>query len=324
MKYHPHGSVLFVTLSVEEGLLLLANPLCEAIIKSCLARAQHLHDVKICHLIVEATHIHIFLVVVNPSDVPGFIGRFKTESAHMLNRVLGRRKRTVWCDGYDSPIVLTPTRAIIAIAYLYANPGKDNLEDTIDLYPGFSSWKMFRANERTRLWRRIQRTAFRALPRDSHNLRGYTKEAERILATSRKNHKFELEPNAWMKALRITDPEEQARVNDRIVERVRRLESRARTKRVQERKRVMGRERLISQPLDIHYRPRRSGRRTSVLTEVRSLRIEFIRFLKQLMDQARRVYQRWKVGDFSEPYPLGLYPPSMPKLAEPLGVPGVS
>jgi hypothetical protein len=39
MKYHPHGSVLFCTFTLEEGLLLLANPLCQAIVKSCLAAA---------------------------------------------------------------------------------------------------------------------------------------------------------------------------------------------------------------------------------------------------------------------------------------------
>lgn len=321
MKYHPHNSVLFVTISVEEGLLLLANPLCETIIKSCLARAQFLHNVKICHILVESTHVHVFFVVVNPSDVPAFIGRFKTESAHMLNRVLGREKRTVWCEGYDSPVVLTPTRAIIAIAYIYANPGKDNLEDSIDLYPGFSSWRMFRKNECTKRWKRVRRSVFRALPKDSHNLRGYTKEAERILETSRTTHEFKLEPNAWMDAMGIVDPENQARINERVVERVRHLEARARSRRGQERKRIMGREKLVSQPLDIYYRPTRSGRRTCVLTEDRALRIQFIQFLKTLMQEARRIYQKWKTGDFSEPYPLGLYPPSMPKLAEPLGLP---
>jgi hypothetical protein len=45
MKYHPNKSVLFVTFSVEEGLLLLCNPLCLAIIQSCLAAAQSLYDV---------------------------------------------------------------------------------------------------------------------------------------------------------------------------------------------------------------------------------------------------------------------------------------
>jgi len=71
MKYHPHGSVLFCTFCLEEGLLLLSNPLCIAIIKSCLARAQVLYPVKICHLMTEATHVHLILVVDNPDDVSG-------------------------------------------------------------------------------------------------------------------------------------------------------------------------------------------------------------------------------------------------------------
>jgi hypothetical protein len=29
IKYHPNKNVLFVTFSIEEGLLLLSNPLCE-------------------------------------------------------------------------------------------------------------------------------------------------------------------------------------------------------------------------------------------------------------------------------------------------------
>ena len=72
MKYHPHGSVLFCTFSLEEGLLLLSNPLCRIIIESCLARAQTLCPVKICHIVTEATHVHMILVVDNPDDVPGF------------------------------------------------------------------------------------------------------------------------------------------------------------------------------------------------------------------------------------------------------------
>jgi hypothetical protein len=49
MKYHPHGSVLFCTFSIEEGLLLLSNPLCMAILKNCLAAAQALYPVTICN-----------------------------------------------------------------------------------------------------------------------------------------------------------------------------------------------------------------------------------------------------------------------------------
>ena len=143
LKYHPHGAVLFVTFSLEEVLMLLANPLCRTLLQSCLAVAQDLYPLRISGFLINSNHVHMLLVVENPDDVSGFIRHFKTESAHLLNRVLGRRKRTIWCEGYDSPIVLTPTRALIALSYLYSNPAKDNLEESIDKYPGLSSWEMF-------------------------------------------------------------------------------------------------------------------------------------------------------------------------------------
>jgi hypothetical protein len=315
MKYHPHGSVLFCTFSLEEGLLLLANPLCEAIIKSCLARAMELHPVKLCHILVEATHVHIILVVINPDDVHAFMRCFKTESAHMINRLLGRNKRTVWCESYDSPIVLTPTRALIAIAYLYSNPAKDNLESSIDRYPGFSSWKMFQSGNFTRQWKRLRRFHFSVVTRDANNLRGYTKRAAEILEQASEMQTFTLEPNAWMEAFGYRSPEEQQKINGRLVSRVRLLEDRAEKKRVREKKRVLGRERLMAEVLDTTYRPKRTGRRMWCLSEKRSVRVEFIRFFKLLMQKAREVREMWGLGDVTVPYPPGLFPPSMPKLA---------
>jgi hypothetical protein len=319
MKYHPHGRVLFCTFSLEEGLLLLANPLCKAIVKSCLARAQVLHPVRICHFIVQATHVHIVLVVMNPDDVHAFIRCFKTESAHMINRILGRGKRTLWCEGYDSPVVLTPVRALLAIAYLYANPAKDNLEASIDKYPGLSSWNMFQSGETSSYCKRLRRPQFSFIPRDAHNLRGYTKLADTLLTESKENQTFILEPNAWMEAFGYRSPEEQQRINKRLMERVRLLEQRAARLRVANNKRIIGREKLVNQVLDITYRPKRSGRRMWCLSEKRSVRVTFIRFFKELMHRARAVRQRWKTGDLTVPYPPGLYPPSMPKLANVLG-----
>jgi hypothetical protein len=237
----------------------------------------------------------------------------------MINGLLGRNKRTLWCEGYDSPIVLTPTRALIAIAYLYANPAKDNLETSIDRYPGFSSWKMFQSGKVTRHWKRLRRPQFTAITRDANNLRGYSKRAEEILASSNEVQTFTLEPNAWMEAFGYHLPEEQRKLNEHLVARIRLLEDRAEKERVREKKSVFGRERLLAQVFDTSYRPKRKGRRMWCLSEKRSVRVEFIRFFKALMQKARAVRQKWKLGDVTVPYPPGLYPPSMPKLANALG-----
>lgn len=319
MKYHPHGSVLFCTFSLEEGLFLLANPLCKAIVKTCLARAAKLYHIRICHYIVSATHIHLLIVVANPDHVQSFMRHFKTDSAHMINRLLGRAKRTVWCAGYDSPIVLSPLRALVAISYLYANPAKDNLETSIEKYPGMSSWKMFQTGQTTRVWKRLYRDQFTVIPRDAHNLRGYAKRAQALLAGSTEDQTFTLEPNAWLEAFGYRDPADQDRINKRLVARIRLLEERAEKIRAKSKKRVIGRERLINQALDTTYRPNRKGRRMWCLSERRSLRLAFIKFFKELMRQARAVRERWKMGDFTVPYPPGLHPPSMPKLANVIG-----
>lgn len=320
MKYHPHRSVLFVTLSVEEGLYLLANPLCNFIIQSCLARAQALYNVTVCHAIAEGSHLHLILVVNNPDDLYQFIGYFKGETAHRFNRLLGRTKRTIWCEGYDSPVILTPLRALIAIAYLYSNPAKDNLEDSIDNYPAFSTWKMFRKNKLQFHSKWFYRDSYQPLPPDAHNLRGYSKATERLLSKNSERHTFHLNPNAWMDAFGITSPEEQQKLNSRLIERIRLLEARARKVRASLKKRVMGRDNLIRQPIDTLYRPKsRRGKRTWCITEVRAKRIEFINFLKKLREEGKKVRKRWMLQDYSVPYPLGLYPPSMPKVAEPLG-----
>ena len=319
MKYHPHKSVLFCTFSLEEGLLLLANPLCQAIVKSCLARACKLYPVRICHMVVEATHIHLVLVVIDPDHVEAFFRHFKTESAHMINGLLGRAKRTLWCEGYDSPIVLTPTRALIAIAYLYSNPAKDNLETSIDRYPGFSTWKMFQSGDYTRHWKRLRRPQCTPITRDANNLRGYTKFAEEILAAAEEVQTFTLEPNAWMEAFGYCSSDQQQKLNKRLIARIRLLEARAEKKRAKEKKRVLGRARLLAQVFDTTYRPKRKGRRMWCLSEKRCVREKFIRFFRGLMQKARAVRERWKLGDVTVPYPPGLYPPLMPKLANVLG-----
>jgi REP element-mobilizing transposase RayT len=314
-KYHPHGSVLSVTMSIEEGLLLLANPLCRAIIESALARAQHLHPVRISHFIVNGTHLHLTLVVYNPADVPDFIERFKTESAHLFNRVLGRKKRTIWCESYDSPVVLTETRALTSIAYLYANPAKDELIDSIDEFPGLSSWEMFQSGVHTKECKRLRRDAFRALRAREHNEHGYTKEAERLLAEAKESHTLTLSPNAWLEAFGILNPEEQKRWNERLIAQVRTLEEEARKERGS--KPPMGRARLLAQPLDRYYQSKnRCGKRMWCLADSSEERVSFINYLKDLIAEAKRIYRKWFLGDFSEPYPLGLYPPAMPKQAE--------
>lgn len=311
-------SVLFISSSVEEGLPFVPNALMKLLLESALARALHHHPIRICHFIFEANHLHMIVIVDNPDDVKDFMERFKTESAHAVNRLLGRRKRTIWCEGYDSPTLLTVGDVIDKIAYLYTNPAKDNLEDSIDRYPGLSSWNGFVAKRYIKQCPWIRRDELFPLQSTTLTLKQAEGLARRLKSRATVTHLFEIHPNAWMEAFHINESTQKVEINARIVSTVREREENFRKARQKEGKSVIGAERLSLQPMDKPYVPNRYGRKMWCICSDIELRKTFITNLKYLVRRAMEVYERWRLGDFTVPFPAGLYPPAMRKLVEPL------
>lgn len=308
--------VVFVTTSVEEGFPFPPNPLINLLLLSSLARAQHHHPVSISHYLFESTHAHFMILVENPEDVVGFMERFKTESSHAVNRLLGKKKHTIWCEGYDSPTVLTLDKAIDKIVYLYTNPSKDNLEDTLDRYPGLSSWGAFRSGKHTKRCAYIRRDELYELRRTDLSLKQFEGLARRLRNKAEIDHVFRLKPDSWMEAFGVHAEAERAQINTEIVRRIGEREAEYRAVRSSP---VVGAKRLMLRPMDTPYIPKRTGRKMWCLSGDIDLRKRFIAAAKALVKEAKRIYQRWRVGDFSRPYPLGLFAPRVPKLANPIG-----
>ena len=308
-------TVVFITTSVEEGFMFPPNALIREIIIGALAKAQALYPLKICQGVVESTHVHLEAVVDDPNYVRGFMERFKTESAHAVNRLLGRKKRTIWCEGYDSPVLFTPEDVVDKIAYIYENPSKDGLEDRIELYPGVS-WFRYRAQESAVLEAPlVPRSGFEKLPLGKLTESDYQALARR-LGRGRKRIKFRLSPNAWMQCMGITEPKDMAEYHEKIDREIRLREEGHRAERVRTGRGVIGWRRLVATQIGQPYQPDRCGMRTWCICADKEKRREFISWAKGLVVKGREVLERWRMGDRSVPYPLGLYPPSMPKTAE--------
>ena len=303
-------SVLFITFSVEEGLPFAPNPLINQVLWSALGRAQELHPVRVCHFLIESTHAHMVVVVDNPDDIKDFIGRFKTESAHAVNRLLGRRKRTVWCEGYDSPVLLTPEDVVDKIIYLYTNPAKDNLEESIGRFPGLSSYSMYKNGSYRKLCPWIRRPMLHRLRSTSLTLKQWRGLARHVKNLAQVEHEFTLHPDAWMEVFGATD---KAEVKREVLTGIKTAEEEYALVRMKEGKTVVGREQLMLKPIDTPYTPQRTGRKMWCISSDRDLRKEFISMVRELVQQARDVYARWRQGDYSCPFPVGLYPPALPK-----------
>jgi len=316
-KVHLNGTVLFITASVEADLIFPVNPLSELIILKCLAAAQDLYPVRVCHFVVEATHIHLIVIVDNPDDIKDFMRHFKCESAHAINRLLGREKRTIWCERYDSPPFIDPEKIIEKIIYIYKNPAKDALADSIDTYLGVSSWSHFQRGKDTFNTFYIPRDEFRPLPHN-HSLKVYQREA-RLLKKKKKKNTFTIYPDAWMEAFGVTDPEERKVFNTRITEGLYKAEQEYRELRAKEGKSVISPARLVQTEIATPYTPKRTGKKMICLGSEKKDRVSFIGFTKLLAQRGREVFEEWKKGSTHLKYPLGLYPPSMPKLANVVG-----
>ena len=307
-KLFINGTVLFITTGVEQGLIFPMTSTMRRILRSIIARAQTLHPVRICHFLMEATHLHMLVIVDNPDDIKGFMERFKTESAHAVNALLGRRKRTVWCEGYDSPALLTVEDVIRKIIYLYANPAKDGLVSSIQQYPGLSSWGMFRRQTERVQVQRIHRSEVKRM-----SSKGHKALLSKLLR--RVPQYLSLHPDAWMDGFQVPK-EARSALDARIKKEIAQEELQYQKDRDRERRGVVGKERLIARGMDLTYIPQRHGRKMWCICSDIQLRKAYIAWAKALVACGREVYHRWKLGDFSVRYPVGLYPPSFPRQAE--------
>jgi REP element-mobilizing transposase RayT len=312
-KLHLNQTVLLITSSIEEGLLMPQNPLIISILKSCLALAQFHYPVKICHFVFEANHFHLILLVDDPDLVKGFMERFKTESAHAINRLLGRGKRTVWCAGYDSPVLLTVDDVIAKIVYLYTNPSRDSLADSIDQYVGLHSYNYIQNNKLEIDCPIIRRPQISALEDKKYTVQDFRYLANGLENESKLSCKLVITPDAWTTCFpEISDANE---INQRIYDLIKLAEDEYYQLRIQKNQSVPSPSKLQSENFNLEYQSKRQGRRTFCISANKDLRRSFIRSVRSIIEKANEIYQKWLKGDFSIPYPLGLYPPSQPKQA---------
>ena len=318
-KFIFHNHVHFVTCSVEEGIMLPANPLVKSIIKSAILRAQRLHPVVISHLLVNGTHIHMIIRIDNPQDLPDFMERLKTESAHYLNRLLGRKKRTIWCSGYDSPRLKGIKDVISKIAYTYVNPVQDGLIESVDNYPGLSSWHLFMGRAKRMFGILIGRDDLFKVDQDQ-DYRAF-KKLSKLLARRGKLKELMIDTNDWFKSFGITEQDEIDQINQKIRKKVQEEQEKKQAQYAEQNKSFMGRKRLENQGIDkYHERKEQRGKKMWVICEDKEDRKLYIAFLKDLAWEARKVYEAWCKGDTSRRMPTGVFAPRMPVVANLIGV----
>lgn len=299
------GTVVFITSRTEEGLPFIPVPYMSLIIESAMARAMTLYPVILCHYLWMANHFHLLASVEDPELIEKFVGRVKTEIAHAVNKLLGRRRRTIWVGDYDSPPILTFEDALEKVRYLYLNASEADVASSLNRYGRPSSWNAFtsKATRKSVPW--IQR------PFLSPDIVEDAYAYQTLIEKAQVSHDLVVQPTAWMTFFGIDNPGEQEIINQKLIADILRIEKElCETREGPAADETPGVKHCINRP----YTPQKISRRAWRICRIKSLRITFIDLVKRLIRDGKETLKKWRAGDRSAPYPPGLAPPSFPRL----------
>ena len=293
----------FVTTRIASGLPLIPAPFMQEIFLGILARAHALAPVSISDLVVMGNHLHLVAVTKNTTALDLFMRFLKTESAHAINRLLGKAKGTVWEEGYDSPIILDLEALHDRLLYLYTNPQRANLVDTIDQYPNFSSWNSFISKAPTSfLGFIINRPLIKRIPRFMSKQQQLS-ERKRLLSAAKESIPFAFDHEAAFSALAASDLTFK-QFQQEIVAAVREKEAELRKDRIKAKKHVLGVPALLRQSIVKQHTPKSFGNRMLCLAADVVLRRGYIDCFRDWVVSYREAYLSWresKPGPFAPP-----------------------
>ena len=313
-KLFLNGTAVYVSGRMEEGLPMVPLAFMNELIWSCLAMGAMLYDVKICCLTFEGNHFHFIFVVSDPEAISKFIGYVKQEISHRINRLLKQKKKTNWCKGFDSPTVLDVETVVEKFAYIFTNPVDDCLVEHVDQFKGVTSWHMFKDKQFSRKCRYTSRDSTPCL----YDPKRPWLENKRLLKESEedipKELTIELEPYAWKKCFAETCNLSDDQIHETLLNAVRIMESDLREQHIKNKKAFAGFTALCHQSMVKRYTPTKFGKRMICLSKSIERRQQFIGEFKAMCALARKVYENWKGGDYSIPFPPGLFAPPPPRL----------
>jgi len=316
-RYVESGTMYEICFRARASLPLVAYKLMNFIIYCTLARVQRDDKVILCHDIWNGSHPHLIVVSKDAQQLINFYSEIQKKITDCIKRLLGLRYLNIW-EGRPTVIKIADLEAAKErIAYLYANPAQDNLEDSIDKFPGVSSWSIFESSlnnldAKSSKW--FPCIKLPTIPRLSGSSISAREDEEVVNILKEKNksgHCLEYFPNEWMRCFGVSSGIEVSRINTSIVSLLVHKEAVARQKRTQNGKPLMGAALLRRQEILKTHEPKKRGQKIFIFTSINQLRMDFIEQVNSFCHSCRDCYRRWKNGELTIQWPPGAFRPPL-------------
>ena len=279
-----HNMPYFVTTRCQENIPFIPCLLINFLLWSILARAKESYDIMVCGFIFMGNHLHMLVVTNDPARLADFVGYIKRESAHAINDLLGRKKHTIWCEGYDSPILLTPEDVIAKLIYIILNPIAAGLVSSVNEYPGVSSWQMFKNGKTEKKMKGFSRYAVSALSSLCPSESEQKEYICNLISGSKYINTFTLEPWAWLKCFRATRSKKANNLKKLILDKVSDKEKRVK----EEKQGFMGAELLKRLEINAPHQPQKFSSRSICICSDKDLRILFLTWYLEQQEIAKQ------------------------------------
>lgn len=320
-RYFESGGLYELSIRSKSGLPFPPRTFVTLLIKSALARTQRDSKVKLCHMLWMGNHAHFLVICRDAFELTRFYGELQKRLTDYLKRLLGLRTLDLW-KGAPAVIRIADLEAAKdRISYFYANPANAGLVDSIDEYPGFSSYQAFMTASHETSAKSVEDVAWIRCPDVPLIPKKSPPESRddfivRTLCANRPlEERLELFPNSWMECFDVTEASQIQEINQSVLVRLREREDTALKERSKRGIKALGRLKLLKAWLDLTYIPKKFGRRIFVIANDPKIRKSFIEKIKRICEVCAECFQKWLKLDFSENWPIGTFPPPRRPLA---------
>lgn len=322
-RYYQSNGVYEACIRVKEGLPFPALRLIKTILEGVLARVQRDNKITLCHYLWMGNHAHLLFVMRDADQCTNFFSELQKQATDVIKRLLGLSHLTLWEGEPSVMAILDVEKAKERIRYIYCNPARAHLIDTIDQYPGLSSWNAFitaspsvdSCVEREVPW--IRPRTIQALPHRRLSEKQDIFITRKLRESAKRKHCIKIYPNAYLRAFQIVGETDIRHINEQIANDIKQHQLQYQRERACKKTKVLGVTKLTVAPIMAAHQPKKRSRRLYVLSSIPELRIDFIAQMKRITERCRELYQSLKKG-ISVVWPPGVFPPRAPILANAL------
>jgi len=309
-----------IVVRAKEGLPLPPTRTSNAIIQGVMARAQRDQKVELSNFCWMANHAHIMAATKQPHQITNFYGETQKKLTESIKALLGRKNLLLW-EGRASLLMLAELQdAIDRLIYIFCNPVAARLCQTIDQYPGLSSWKAFCTCEADVNAKIVIKTCWfpvKSIPKLPDN-KILSEQSDRNLLQKMNSslHKVEqelvIQPFIWLKQFGITEPHKIELIRREIITAVREKEVQIKRQLESKKQTTFSPEALKQQPYMKSHTPKKKERKIFLICKNPKRRLELLRMFKDVIILCRDAYERAKAGFKDTQWPDGTFIPWLP------------